>query len=513
MMADEILAKLLKEAKQKPRNFVLAVNGKDIGIILSKKKISPAQVKEAKTRAKNATKFFTGIVESGPTGLAFKSVDPMPSSALPILKKYVAEEAKITLKATFEQVASLTEVNEEDDRFADVTGAKSAIDVKGRQQGEMDRQVQKLRDFVTEAPQLKTRCEVAFNEATQRWKAAGVIEKDVEKNLKLAEKAPVVDDVEVKRIKDALVDARKLSKDLFDARTEAKKNLDDVPKLTKSYIETLAAFDKLDPVKGFDARFELLQHGRIAAIAAVRQKLDEVYAATNKKLVILGRTADTFEGNDSWVAKNPKEGKRVLQEDDWSMSVNDAFIKAGVDQKADFAMISKFKDAVLKKIKDLLQNPGNRTPEELKKELRAFVKKEADPALFTGKEYNDGFAVSMVELEQLIDDGYVMMEHDTNAGSVKDLQDLKPTPVMVPSGKGQKIKEELSEAVKKREEKVQLLRKKINDEFVGILKVSKGKIGDSKPAQDKLRTLKMAMDENRWEDAGKALLALKKELA
>lgn len=123
-MADEILRKLLIEAKQKPRNFVLAVNGKDIGIILSKKKISPAQVKEAKIRAKNATKFFTGIVESGPKGLVFKSLDAIPTSALPLLKSHVAEETKITLKATFDQVASLTEVDEVDERFAKAKGTQ-----------------------------------------------------------------------------------------------------------------------------------------------------------------------------------------------------------------------------------------------------------------------------------------------------------------------------------------------------------------------------------------------------
>jgi hypothetical protein len=72
-MPDEQFRKPLSEAKQKPRNFVLCVNGSDVAVMLSKKWISESQKKEAKGKTGNAGRLFTGVVGAGPDGLAFNS--------------------------------------------------------------------------------------------------------------------------------------------------------------------------------------------------------------------------------------------------------------------------------------------------------------------------------------------------------------------------------------------------------------------------------------------------------
>ncbi len=510
-MPDALLKTLLNEAKTKPRNFVLAVNGSDIALILSKKKVSSAQKNEAKAKAKGATKTFTGVVDASSGSFVFKSLDQIPRGAAEPLKKYVTKEGQVTITPVFEKVTTLVEIDEDDGRFDDVTGGKSAIDVNARQVTELNAQVQKMRDFVAESANKKIEFQRNLDDVAQKRKDCTAKKLTATKELRTAKTESPPDQGKIDAITKDVETLTKLSGALFDAWNEAREKVSELDRLTSDYTETLRQYDAL--AGDFPRQYALMQHGRQEAIDAVRAKLDKVYADTNRKLVILGRTADTFEGDSSWAAKHPKEGGRVLQEDDWSMAVNDAFINSGLDQKAEFAMISKFKDSVLAKIKELLRDPGGRTPAELKKELRAFAKQEGDKALFTGGRYNDGFAVSMIELEQLIDDGYVMMEHDTGAASVKDLKDLKPTPVMVPSGKGQKIKQELAEATAKRNERLEAEKKRINAAFVEILKSSTAKIKDSKPAMKQVQLLKAAMDENRWQDANNALEELRGALA
>jgi hypothetical protein len=384
------------------------------------------------------------------------------------------------------------------------TGKNNAIDVQGRQKKELEEQVAKMRAFVKDAATNKAEFEKKLKDATEKRLECNSKKSTATKELQALKKANPIDQAKVDAVQKDVDTLTKLANDLFNARTEAQNNVAEVQRLTTEYTETLDKFDKMDPVKEFAKRYELMQHGRGEAIANVREKLNKVYEETGRKLVILGRTADTFEGDESWAAKHPKESGRVLQEDDWSMAVNDAFINSGLDQKAEFAMISKFKDSVLAKIKELLHNPGTRTPAELKKELREFAKKEGDKALFTGGKYNEGFAVSMIELEQLIDDGYVMMQHDTGSGV---------TPVMVPSGKGQKIKEELKGAVAEREKKIEELKKKISEEFKAVLKTSQAKIKVSKDALKHVQAITAALDQNLCVDADKSLKALKAAVA
>lgn len=510
-MVDKVLAENIKAAKQgKARNFAMAVKGNDIALYLSKKKVPAPMGKELKQRI-GATLLIEGVCVEDSTGFVFKTLGKAPSIASH-LKAYIAAESGVTVAPRIETVATLDDVDEGEDSpdLSKVTGGKSGIDVNARAEKEMLAQVQTTRDFVNEAGPKKVEFEKVLAAANTSRKECTAQKMTAQKELRVAKAEQPLDQTKVDAITKDIATLTKNSDALGKEWSDARAKVEEVTKLTKAYSDMLVEFDSLTD---FAKKYELMQHGRQKAIDAVREKINKVYAETGRKLVILGRTADTFEGDTSWVSKHPKEGARVLQEDDWSMAVNDAFIKSGLDQKAEFAMISKFKDQVLAKIKDLLKDPGSRTPEDLKKELRAFAKQEGDKALFTGGAYNEGFAVSMIELEQLIDDGYVMMEHDTGAQDVKKLKDLKPTPVMVPSGKGQKIKDELAAAVDTRDKRLVEQKKRINAEFVDILKVSNTKIKDSKQALGVVRSIKVAMDENRWDDADTSLGELKGVLA
>jgi hypothetical protein len=229
---------------------------------------------------------------------------------------------------------------------------------------------------------------------------------------------------------------------------EVEKTLADV-KVAKSQLssELIAPIkDLLSQVKAetdLKKRYEKLQPGRADDILKMYKQVEKVYADTSRRLVVLGRLKDThawLEGADA------KEKGRVLDASNWSISVNDAFMKSGLDQKAEFAMLTKFQDKVKAKVKKLLSEGGTRPVEELITEIREFAKAEADPALWTGKlEHNEGFAVSMRELEQIIRDGYVMQEFDPTgaefAGEGQGTQQM-----MIPKGAGFKIKPELEKA-------------------------------------------------------------------
>lgn len=213
--------------------------------------------------------------------------------------------------------------------------------------------------------------------------------------------------------------------------------------------------DQHDSLGGdFEKKYDLIMPGRREAIKVVAQKLKRENSNPAQSFAVLGRTPDTFgrtgdpaRDSKSWINQNPNEAGRVLSTPDWSLAVNDAFIDAGLGEKSQFALVTPYKQEVLAKLKELLNNPTGLTREQIKMKIKKFVKEKNEPALYSGNtEHNEGYNISMNELEQIIDDNYVVMQHDTKAGE-KDPGRLTPTAVMVPSGKGQTIKEELEKAV------------------------------------------------------------------
>lgn len=205
----------------------------------------------------------------------------------------------------------------------------------------------------------------------------------------------------------------------------------------------------------------------------------DVYKATNRKLMILGRLPDTIAGDNSWLKTHQRardaghvpgtnEEGRVLSAGAWSMAVNDAFVKSGLDQKAEVMLATEFNEheqdaaktiikSLSRDVRDIIANKdGTKTRQEIKDAVRAFVKAKFIEELKGDPARNDGFSIYMLEIEQLIDDNYVMMIHNPEddganprgAGPATD-PDADPEgakQVMVPSGTGQKIKAELAEA-------------------------------------------------------------------
>jgi hypothetical protein len=97
-MADAQLKALLNAAKKKPCNFVLAAKGADVALILSRKKIAAAQIKEAKIQV-GGGKAYIGILEAGSDGFTFKSANQMPGGILKPLRQYIKRETGITISA------------------------------------------------------------------------------------------------------------------------------------------------------------------------------------------------------------------------------------------------------------------------------------------------------------------------------------------------------------------------------------------------------------------------------
>ncbi|MEM6372396.1 MAG: hypothetical protein AAF727_06405 [Pseudomonadota bacterium] len=495
---DPELQKMLKQAASAPRNFTMAIKGKDVALFMSKKTIQPPMVKEIKARV-GASKTYEGVCQKGDDGMTFKCLEAIPDQAAVPLKSFVKEQTSLTIKPVFQKVDSLTAVDEDGPDFSDVEGGKPDIDVEARKKAELDKQVGDLRNFLatydTEEGKLKGKLEAVKTQRATLKKAT--------KDAVAAKKAEAAKGTtDLAAFDQRIEDARKLEDEIFDKFRTAGEDVKKIKKLQQQYQDDLKAYDA---AAGFQAKYDLMQSGRQKAIKSVADKMEEVFARTERSLVILGRTVDTFEGDTSWLATHPGQEERVLHEDDWSMAVNDAFMKAGLDQKADFAMLTKFKDTVLKKVKTLLMNPGAKSKDELKAELRAFIKAEGDPALFTGGRHNDGFAVSMIELEQLIDDGYVMMEHDPD-GSKDESDKGKPwtgkEQVMVPSGTGQKIKGELG-------------RKHLSKVVREVLGNPDNKtiIAKSADAKAALGRFKAAFDKEEFAKAEEELETLQKELS
>ncbi len=96
-MSDAQLKKRLLAAAAKPCNFVLAMKGADVALILSVRTITGAQVKEAKVRTKGG-KIYRGVVEGGSSGYAFRAEDPLPATAGGPLRKYIKTATGLSLR-------------------------------------------------------------------------------------------------------------------------------------------------------------------------------------------------------------------------------------------------------------------------------------------------------------------------------------------------------------------------------------------------------------------------------
>lgn len=439
---DTQLATMMKQAKSSPRNFVLAFNGSKISIFLTKKKISggmPAAMKQEL----GGGKVVTGVVSTEGSTTTFKSLDDIPEKLKPIIKGYIKDEAGITVSPKVEKVDSLVEVDEETVVDTGSGGdAMSKVDVDGRIATILPKLERQFRDELDAADVNRATYQEQIDraeEAVAKNKAASAL---IKSELAAASKASPQDATAISGLTARAKSLVQLGRDLGGQRIDAKGTMKQFEGMIARYTELMRQYDGLGTN---EEKYAMLDPGAGSDITTVRTNMKDAMDASDRSLAILGRTSDTIFGDDSWVNTHKGQEGRVLNADNWSMAVNDAFVKAGLDQKADFAMITKFQDAVLAKVKELLMNPGARTKEELKKELRTFVRSAADPALFTGGSHNDGFAVSMIELEQLIDDGYVMMQHDPDGKEAAGGTGAGSTQVMVPSGTGQKIKAELAE--------------------------------------------------------------------
>lgn len=115
---------------------------------------------------------------------------------------------------------------------------------------------------------------------------------------------------------------------------------------------------------------------------------------TNDAIMVLGRTSDTWS-----LQMTDQEKPRALVVDPtkYSLTANDAFMKAGLDIKARFQLVSEFQTATVEFLKKSGLN---------KVKFLEFVNKvkEAEPGLWNAQ--SNSPAVSAREFGQLLDDGY-----------------------------------------------------------------------------------------------------------
>ncbi|ADB19136.1 serine/threonine protein kinase [Pirellula staleyi DSM 6068] len=109
------LAKSLQSARKRPRNFAAIAKGANpLDLIVSKKPIKPNEVQESKKK-NGGNAAFQGVVKLDPTndaGLVFQVLE-IPSVTEMKLRKFITESTKLTLKARYEVVASIVEINDD----------------------------------------------------------------------------------------------------------------------------------------------------------------------------------------------------------------------------------------------------------------------------------------------------------------------------------------------------------------------------------------------------------------
>jgi hypothetical protein len=109
---DEDLAQGLKQARKKPRNFVILGKGTTVlKLLIDKKPIKSSDVQEAK-KATKATTVVSGVVVGDGTDLVFKVVGEEPSFKTAAFKEYLSEQSGLKVKPRFQVVPELAEIND-----------------------------------------------------------------------------------------------------------------------------------------------------------------------------------------------------------------------------------------------------------------------------------------------------------------------------------------------------------------------------------------------------------------
>ena len=497
---DELKA-AVKQAMHKPHNFMFAQKGKEISLTLSKKSIPPA-MRETLKKSIGAQKVFTGVCEGNAEGFTFKSADAIPVTLAPIMRNHIKTETGLVTAPRFIQETALAPI---DDDTPDDVGpvkmvdpGKSSVDVDARLAQNAADKVSEMRDHMQDHEKNRKGLSDTLSAAQRQGQ-------------KLQEDSSKIDDQIIAIIDDSSLTAEAQKSALEELRSKAEKiaeSLEDNAVERKAAVKKVATFDNLSKkysstIAAFDAaatdeaRIKAVQGEQIERIREVRAAMGKVYDDTNRKLMILGRLQHTIGGDKSWLKAHQRardagnvpgidEEGRVLGDGAWSMAVNDAFVKAGLDQKAEVLLATQFnqhdkKDEgkrydpdqtnailknltgeVLKIVTDRAGMDGRNltSKQEIKDEVRKLVKDKLVVELQGRPEDNDGFSIYMLEIEQLIDDNYVMMVHNPEAdrdhnpkvareklGDGNQVPDGAQT-VMVPSGTGQKIGAELKEAAR-----------------------------------------------------------------
>jgi hypothetical protein len=114
-VVDEKLAQGLKQARKKPRNFVLLAKGTSVlKLIVDKKPIKTGVVQEARAETK-ANLILKGVVEGDGAELVFKLVGDEPTIKIPAFRDYISEQTSLKLKPRFQVVPELAEINDDED--------------------------------------------------------------------------------------------------------------------------------------------------------------------------------------------------------------------------------------------------------------------------------------------------------------------------------------------------------------------------------------------------------------
>lgn len=109
---DEELAQGLKQARKKPRNFVLLGKGTTVlKLLIDKKPIKSSDIQEAK-KATKATTIVSGVIVGDGTDLVFKVVGEEPSFKTAAFKEYLSEQSGLKVKPRFQVVPELAEIND-----------------------------------------------------------------------------------------------------------------------------------------------------------------------------------------------------------------------------------------------------------------------------------------------------------------------------------------------------------------------------------------------------------------
>jgi len=154
-VADEQLAKGLRQVRQKPHNFAILAKGPNVlKVILRKKPIKASDIQDAKSECK-ASLVVTGVCEGeGGTGIVFRVVGEEPSIRANALRDHLNEQAGLTIKPRFEVVTQLNEVNDDGDDSKAIpsqTPSRQAPEQAKEEAAELTRKLNQLAPKIQDA--------------------------------------------------------------------------------------------------------------------------------------------------------------------------------------------------------------------------------------------------------------------------------------------------------------------------------------------------------------------------